>query len=199
MTQTRLILDIRSFWHPGTGRGAGTALDTVTHRDSAGLPVLPGRTLKGLLRDAVARAAMLGWYDGADPSHLLFGWRPSEPGETCPADLPARGALRVSDAALPQEIAAYLMATPKLLPGLYRTHFCTAVDYATGTAKEKSLRGEEMIVPLELVAQMTEVPGAKPPTEWPDTLGLALPLLRGLGTQRNRGLGRVVAKLEVMQ
>ena len=51
----RLKIDIQSYWHPSTGRGQGSDVDALAHRDKDGIPCLPGRTIKGLLRDAVNR------------------------------------------------------------------------------------------------------------------------------------------------
>jgi hypothetical protein len=71
------------------------------------------------------------------------------------------------------------------------------VDHKSGTAAETSLRGQEVIVPLTLMAEIFDLPGVEAPPDWPDLLEVALPLLRGLGETRNRGFGRVVATLEV--
>lgn len=198
MTIATLILDIRSYWHPGTGRGAGTALDAVTHRDSRGLPSLPGRTVKGLLRDLVRQAEALDCYDKANPTveERLFGWR-TRAKVRRPDQVPERGCLHVSDACLPEPVADYMARNPELLPGLYRSHFSTRVDHKSGTAAETSLRGQEVIVPLTLRAEIFDLPNAQAPAEWPKQLRLALPLLRGLGESRNRGFGRVIATLEM--
>lgn len=196
----RLRFDIQGFWHPGTGRGAGTALDAVTHRDSQGLPALPGRSVKGLVRAAIEQAAVLGWY-GSGQDRLadrLCGWRPAVPGEDR-GDLPAAGCLRFADAALPGDVIAALTDPdqgPRRRAGLYRGFSGTAVDPVTGSAREKSLRGLELIIPLTLFAPVAPIPGHTPPADWPDLLRLALPLLRGLGADRNRGLGRVTVTLE---
>ena len=48
MNAAMLVIDIQSYWHPGTGRGSGFHLDAVTHTGADGLPLttvppLPGR------------------------------------------------------------------------------------------------------------------------------------------------------------
>ncbi len=50
-----LIVEISGWWHAGTGRGGGEDADAVVAKDRYGLPYLPGRHLKGLLRDACLR------------------------------------------------------------------------------------------------------------------------------------------------
>jgi CRISPR/Cas system CMR subunit Cmr4 (Cas7 group RAMP superfamily) len=47
MGACNLKIDLRGYWHPGSGRGGGVVMDAMAHRDSTGLPVLPGRHLKG--------------------------------------------------------------------------------------------------------------------------------------------------------
>ena len=72
----------------------------------------------------------------------------------------------------------------------------TAVDHESGSALNKSLRSMEVIVPLVLQAEVSVLPGCSPKTDWPQLLQKALPLMRGLGSQRNRGLGQVTVTLE---
>lgn len=191
MNSMNLCLDIRSYWHPGTGRGAGTTLDAVTHRGSDQLPALPGRSVKGMLRDSVNRAAALNWFGDHDPTAALFGWRPAQPGEVRPDFSPARGCLRISDATLPPAERDYLTGQPDLCSALYQHHYSTAIEHGSGVAKQGSLRGIEVVVPLQLYCEVSLVPGIEPPQQWRDYLTTALPLLRAIGGHRNRGLGRV--------
>ena len=189
MTTHILSIDIRSYWHPGTGRGSGFHLDAVTHEGADGLPRLPGRTLKGLLRDAMHRAETWGWKDVPTGSTMhLFGPRASDGAET------KFGLLRVSDATLPVEVASYLASAEgcKLVSGLYREHFSTAIDPSTGVAKSRSLRGMRMVVPLELEAEIGTVPGVEDLPDWRLRLTAVLPLINAVGAHRSRGFGRTV-------
>lgn len=187
MTARTLSIDILSYWHPGTGRGSGFHLDAVTHEGADGLPRLPGRTLKGLLRDALWRAEQWGWNEVPSGSTcLLFGPRGEEREETYP------GALRVSDAALPTELAAYLSSADgvALVPGLYREHFSTSIDSATGVAQSHGLRGMRVVVPLELEARISEVAGVEAAADWRQRLQAVFPLITAVGSYRSRGFGR---------
>lgn len=196
----RMILrvDIRSYWHPGTGRGLGTQLDAITHRNAHGLPTLPGRTLKGLLRDAVYRWEQFGGFSHLQPqspaiTEQLFGPRGIDGAQTWP------GLLRVGDAKLTDTDEAYLQHTlPELRQNFYHSHFTTAVDHKTGTAMEKTLRGIELIVPLTLCAEIAIIATAQVDLvdQWPDLLRPALHLVRAVGAHRSRGLGRAVLSLE---
>ena len=189
MTTATLKIEIRSDWHPGTGRGSGFHLDAVTYEGPDGLPRLPGRTLKGLLRDALYRAEAWGWPDvPAGSTKALFGARTDQDRET------TAGLLRVADATLPTEVAAYLTTEEgkALIPGLYRDRFSTAIDPKTGVAAGRSLRGMRVVVPLTLFAPVAEIPGVAPVPDWRKRLGAALPLIDAVGAKRTRGLGRAV-------
>lgn len=187
MNTAVIMIDIQSYWHPGTGRGSGFHLDAVTHTGPDGLPRLPGRTLKGLLRDALYRAEQWDWAQvRAGTTEALFGPLVTE------ANPPHPGLLRISDATLPAEVTAYLTteAGRSLIPGLYREHFSTAMDIATGVATGRSLRGMQIVVPLMLEARIAEIPGVAGWPDWRDCLGAVLPLVTAVGAHRSRGFGR---------
>lgn len=194
-TTCNLIIDLRSYWHIGSGRGQGVHLDALTRRDPHGLPLLPGRSVRGLLRDAVCHAQALGWY-GDQPSlhESLFGRRVAD-GEH--EILP--GCLRVSDARLPPALSDWLAHKDQaaLREGLFAQLFSTAIDDASGTALRSSLRGIEVCIPLELQARVELLPGAQGvPDAWQQQLALALPLIHGIGANRSRGMGRAVLRME---
>lgn len=193
MTAAILKIEIRSDWHPGTGRGSGFHLDAVTHEGADGLPRLPGRTLKGLLRDALWRAEEWGWAQVPKGSTAaLFGAASNFDGGT------TFGLLRVADATLPPEVAFYLTtkAGRELVPGLYREHFSTAIEQDTGVAKGRSLRGMRVVVPLTLLAAVSEVPGVESVKDWRNRLTVVLPLITAVGAHRSRGFGRAVLSWE---
>lgn len=196
MNAYRLAIDLRSYWHPGGGRGGGAVLDALTHHDSSGLPVLPGRHIKGLLREALECAEAFGWDGYLGLARDLFGERT----ETAGGGLPAPGSLRVSDGTMPDATRDWL-ADPdrqrRLVPHLYRSLYSTAIDAETGTAKDKTLRGIEVIVPLLLHARIEPVPGRPaPPEDWSRRVRDCLPLIEAVGAHRGRGLGRAVLGLE---
>lgn len=192
-----LKIEILSYWHPGTGRGQGRHLDAITHRNESGLPCLPGRTVKGLLRDAVHRWESFGGYGIGDSDYpslteQLFGPYGTEGVKTWP------GLLRFSDATLTESEAAYLAGNSQLLKGLYRNHYATAIDHKTGTAEKNSLRGIELVVPLTLHAKVDLVSSAacsEMETCWPELLAPALHMIRAVGAHRSRGLGRAIVTM----
>lgn len=193
MSAVTLKIEFRSDWHPGTGRGSGFHLDAVTHEGADGLPRLPGRTLKGLLRDALWRAEEWGWDQVPKGSTAaLFGAVSNVEGGT------TFGLLRVADATLPPEVAAYLTTDDgrKLVPGLYREHFSTAIEQDTGVARGRSLRGMRVVVPVTLFAAVSEIPGMESVKDWPNRLEAVLPLVTAVGAHRSRGFGRAVLSWE---
>lgn len=210
-----LKIDIQSYWHPGTGRGQGSDVDAVTHRNAVGLPVLPGRTLKGILRDAVSRWEQLTGTPAQGEKTLteqLFGSAAdadteAESNTTGHADsIKHPGLLRVSDAVLAEDVTYHLLKSAEtnqgkdsLIPGLYRSLHVTSVEHASGTAKNQSLRGIEVVIPLTLYATIDEVPNAAPVHNWGGQLQAALSLIQAVGAHRTRGLGRAVLTLEDAQ
>lgn len=194
---SQLKLEIKSYWHPGSGRGRGSHIDATTHRNAYNLPNLPGRTLKGLVRNAVHRWEQFGGYakqtmmtNVPTIADCLFGPY---------GDKTWAGLLRFSDAELPPDEIAALVDNPVIIAGLYREYFSTAIDHATGTALENSLRSIELVVPLTLYAQIDLIPTAKYlqlQNHWQDLLKPALSLIQAIGAYKSRGLGRAIVTIE---
>lgn len=213
-----LQVQIHSFWHAGTGRGEGTASNAVVARTAEGLPTLPGRTLKGLCRAATEQALSLGWYArkggrGAVTSDDIVGWFGNELPRTTRADQgeqvaylerpearhrPGSASLRFYSARLgatDAEAAAWAewaehgdRASDKdrLFVG-----FASVRIASDGLAHDQALRLVELTVPLTLVAPIYGPPDGR----WAEALSRALPLVRAVGSGRNRGLGRATLKL----
>ena len=187
----QLKIDIQSYWHPGTGSGRGADVDAIVYRDADGLPRLPGKSLKGVLRNAVSRWEQF-TQSQAEPSlaDQLFG-AGADDSDTW------FGLIRVSDAVLADDIYYYLKQDKNLATGLYRTMHSTAIDHGTGVATNKSLRGIEAVIPLTLYATLEEVPSAKYKIpNWHEKLKPTLSLIQAVGAHRSRGLGRAVVSLE---
>lgn len=187
---TRLVFDIRSWWLVGTGGGEMATFDDRPIRDDLGLPMIPGRQVRGLCRQALLEAEAL-FPDLAGVTELLCGTR-AQPGAPL-LDDPRPGCLRFDSARLPDDERAALAGRDGLIGQLYSTRRSTAMT-AAGVARPRSLRFEEVVVPLTLTAGVTPLAGA--PSDWKDRLRRALPLLTAVGSDRTRGLGRVIVTLE---
>lgn len=192
MNQYKLLVDIHDWWQPGTGLGSGAHLDELAHVDADGLPELPGRTLKGLLRDAVTRAVELGWVEKGI-TERFFGRRDdTDDGRTSP------GCLRVGSARLPEAERRWLANDEAAAERaqLFAEISATAIDRHSGSAVEHSLRGIQVVLPLRISAPIGPVPGHDAPADWARVLERSLPLIRAVGSGRSRGLGRATLTLE---
>jgi hypothetical protein len=186
-----LVIELLDTWHVGTGRSRGQHLDAVVERDAQGLPFLPGRTLRGLLRDAAECLAAWGHVSEAT-LHALFGELSDVEGPG-PSVRSRPGALRLSDARLSPELAAWLAApgNASLRQALYLESFQTAIDPKTGVPKPHTLRGIELTVPLSLQAELEVVGLSEAQTqEALQLLAACLPLVRAVGAHTSRGHGR---------
>ncbi|MBM94524.1 MAG: hypothetical protein CMI09_01555 [Oceanospirillaceae bacterium] len=212
-TTAQLTLDIKSYWHTGSGQGNGYHLDALCERDQDKLPMIPGRQVKGLLRHCVRRAEAWDWLDefnlpeGYFSSHeeLLFGSHSQQEGryETQP------GMLIVENARLPETERQWLALeqATELRGELFTELYSTAIDANTGSARQYSLRGMEACIPLQLLASIDLMETGLEPslraqqqtylqsgTAW-KVLATCLPLLDSIGANRSRGFGEVIASL----
>lgn len=202
MKTMTLEFTLLSYWHCSTGKGEGPGADLLAIRDASGLPYVPGRTVKGLLRHAVE------WLDelegvqvnAPNSATAIFGTGiPDSGGDKRVRKLEeARhstqaGTVRVDSAELGADQAARdqwrAWATDKagkaMIPFLTTTVASTRMN-EFGVAQDRTLRMVEVVVPLTLFAELeSDEPGHLARIEQ------ALPLLRELGTGRNRGFGRV--------
>ncbi len=192
MKKARITFEMLSYWHMGSGTGEGANVDAVVVKDAAGLPYIPGRTVKGVLREAVLCAEELNLVP-AGTTERLFGTRSQTANrfETKP------GALRFSNATLGGEMAAWA-AEPMnagTVAGLYRQVSSTCID-ERGMAKDDTLRRIEVAVPVALQAQVT---GPTDHGDWLTALAASAPFIRGGGAHRHRGLGRVAVNIKEVQ
>lgn len=201
-----LTIEMLDLWQAGSGRGEGKHLDSVPVLDAEGLPFLPGRSVKGLLRDAVwhleSIAALAPWAHAAPDTSLtvwLFGSRDSATTETNTTRqtryTSTPGNVWVSDArlspAIRHALTAKTAASQALRAALFHDTFSTAIDEASGQAKNQSLRSKRVCVPMVLTAAL-ETSHAR----GLEIIETALPLIDALGSQRTRGLGRCLWTLE---
>ncbi len=169
-----------TYWHCGSGLSAGADVDALVVKDNYGLPFVPGKTVKGLLREAIEDIAAL--KATTLPSDRLFG-SSSDEGENI------AGELFFSNAEFPDEDKKALEANTghgdtKLKDYLYASLSRTSID-KDGCAKEHSLRKLEVALPCTLTGVIRNVPEECVP----DVID-GLRFIKRLGANRNRGLGR---------
>ncbi len=183
-----VTMEFLDYWHMGTGTGKGAYLDSLVARTPAGLPVVPGRTVKGLFREACQTAEELGHLQ-AGTCARLFGT--GEGGSEHRV-----GTLSFTDADLGPEMEAWVAASNAAKAEsamLYRGFSATSLD-ERGIAQDGSLSTIEVVIPMTLTGEVEAV--VEGPTDALRFLAEVAPLIRCAGTHRHRGFGRVVVKVE---
>lgn len=163
-----------SEWHCGSGLSAGSDVDALAIKDDKGLPFIPGKTIKGLIREAAED--FNGYSDAQIGITEGFG-NFNDKGET------RQGCMFFSNACLCEEEQQAIISE-KLQEHLYRSKPATAIE-DNGIAKEHSLRKFQTVVPCELYGKIYNVP-----EQIEAHLPEILCMIKRIGTNRNRGFGR---------
>lgn len=172
-------LEFFSDWHCGSGLAAGADVDALVVKDDAGLPFVPGKTVKGLLREAMEELIAIKDNGMEDLFTKTFGYFNKEMGEG------VKGCAFFSNAELPDDERKAIIAN-KLQPFMFRQIASTALD-ADGVALDHSLRRMEVTIPCTLEGIIMGLPDDK---EFIKEMEDALLYVKRMGQNRNRGLGR---------
>lgn len=168
-------IEFFSNWHCGSGLAAGADVDALVVKDSYGLPYVPGKTLKGLLREAAEELN-----GKSNLVNKIFGMSGDE--KLSEADNQRVGEAFFGNATLQD---GPTIAASNLTPYLYQTFSSTAIDENSGIAKDNTLRKIETVVPCILEGEIKNIP-----VEGQSLIGEAMQLIKRMGTGRNRGYGR---------
>ena len=201
MTNYVLQITLLSPLTSSSGEGRVGIVDRDIAFDDLGLPIIPGKRLKGLWRAAYNDVVDAWRLCGDDPIPVtdIFGETGQKPddGDAC---------IYVANAQLPEapslrEWLEYLQHhhIRNLHPDDVVQHFATvraqtAIDRRTGAAREDTLRltrtlrsGWVFHAPVRLLVPSSE--------ELHNALALGAAALQYMGTARTRGLGRVCCRL----
>lgn len=162
-----------SDWHCGSGLSGGAEADATVIKDDRNLPYIAGKTIKGLLKEALEDMAEVNQCS-KDDINAIFGIEAYDKNDK---------KAFFSNATLSEDEQKDI--TPALSDFLYRNIASTQIK-ANGTAKENSLRVMEVCIPITLKGKITGIASQ----EQIDLLNKALKWVRHLGVNRNRGLGR---------
>ena len=165
-----------SFWHCGSGLAAGADVDELVIKDEDGLPYVPGRTMKGLLRDAATVLCRMGALDGGFIAQV-FGTSGDDEGHG------QRSQASFTDATLTDRERKAIIAE-NLRAGLYSSIASTAID-DEGIAKDHTLRKIQVVVPCTVHGKIFGVP-----EKFADGLSSCMAMVKRMGLGRSRGLGR---------
>ena len=148
------------YWHLSSGLSGGAKYSNSVVRDTDGFPYVPGKTIKGLLRE----------YAQGDFLKTCFG----EQGNVA-------GCCHFSNATLKQEDK---QAIGKNQMYLFDIISSTAID-ENGVAKTGSLREIEVVIPMVVYGSIDNIP-----EEFKHKMITTLKKVKRMGLNRTRGLGR---------
>jgi len=195
MQRFQLTIEVLQYWHCGTGSGGERDADAVPVTEPSGLPIIPGKHLKGLLREA-ARFCVAEKFIDNDPT-----WETRWFGQRDGTKEQQFGSIHVANATMEDDFAiyarAYFRAKGQVCPethAIYEIIRQTALE--NGVAKKHTLRSMLCTIPLVLKAEVeidsTEVDAA-------EKLALLCRLVQGVGHSRNDGMGRCVVSCEKIE
>lgn len=168
-------------WHCGSGLSAGADLDALVIKNKDQLPFVPGKTIKGLLREAIEEIHRLS--DNKERSNIEKALGFFEKDKKNNEVRSVRSDCFFEDAALPTNLASAIKQN-ETSRFLYRTIASTQID-ENGTAKDNSLRKMQVTIPVKLQGRILNVPN-----EFEQDIKQGLQYIKRLGVNRNRGLGR---------
>lgn len=183
----------------GRGEGVAGLVDEEVQHDQYGCPYLGGRSLKGLLVEECA--GILAALDNTgragkweNTAGRLFG----RPGGFSDED----SILHVGDAQLPEDLRLAIardiyhgkLKKEEVLDSLTVIRRRTAIDSRTGAAREHTLRSVRVII-RGTFFESTLTFRQKPYEEDLALLAACIKAFRRAGTGRQRGLGRLKARL----
>ena len=175
-------IEFFTYWHTGSGLSGGTYADMLVNKTNKNLPFIPGKTLKGLLREA------------ADFLHSLneervtagfisdvFGENPNREEKEV---YKTEGQAFFSNAELSRTLTVSI--DEKNAGFLYDVFSSTKID-ENGLAANHSLRQIEVTAPLILYAKADHFPDKE---GYKKQFTDCLKMVKQLGVNRSRGLGR---------
>jgi len=172
----------------GGGHTAGAGdVDTAAETDADGMPVLRGRTLKGLLVEEAATVLMMTGKAAelCDAAKALFG-DPGQHGTT--------GILSFADGSVPPAVRSAFLSNKWRATSLTTVRRQTAIDPERGAAQAGSLRSTRL-VRAGLVLRATVVAIRAPSPTERALLAACVASVRRVGLHRNEGWGRVACRL----
>lgn len=195
----RYKVKLFTYWHCGSGLAAGADLDALVIKDDNGLPFIPGKTIKGLLREAMEDLIYYRYKEENQQKNSVidffittFGYFNGKSEISGEEREMIKGGAFFTDAVLPLQEQEVII-DEHLRPFLYSSLSNTAIN-ENGVAEEHSLRKTEVVIPLELEGEILNLPITKPIDETESNelklLKDSFRYIKRLGSDRNRGLGR---------
>lgn len=190
----KIIADIESYWQISTGRGAGHFMDTLIDTDQHNLPFVSGKTLKGLFRDALNKLEI--WQE-IQPSYTenYFGSATQEKDR----HNTSQGSLYFSNLQLLADEINALNENETLKSHLTKVITTTSIEHETGIVINKSLRSQQVAVPLRLEGEISlEKLNQEDKKIAFKKIQQASSLVTHIGAKKSRGYGQVKWTLELI-
>ena len=159
----KYIVTFLDYWHLSSGLSAGAKLDSTVTRDENGLPYIPGKTIKGLIREQSNNDKFL---------EICFGEEGNKIGKCHFLNIEI------------EENTRKFIIQEKLQNQLFDEIASTKIG-EDGIAESGSLREIEVVVPISLFGEIKNIPN-----EYKQEMIKALKKIKRMGLNRNRGLGR---------
>lgn len=181
MKNLKYSIQFYTNWHCGSGQAAGADVDALVVKDAQGLPFVPGKTIKGLVREALAYTL--------SQENKSKGMLTNICGQFKNNDNCTKGRAFFTDATL-HEDEKNVIVKDSLARFLYQSVSATAIGN-DGIAKDKSLRKTETTVPCTLYGQIMNLEDQEA-----HEVERALMMIKRLGAGRTRGYGRCEISME---
>jgi CRISPR/Cas system CSM-associated protein Csm3 (group 7 of RAMP superfamily) len=178
-------MEFFSEWHCSSGLSAGADTDALVIKDADGLPYVPGKTVKGLLREAAEELIALRGNNEA--TRALFN---SNFGLFGNKDNAIKGSVFITNAELSSEERNDIISN-NLQKYLFNRVTSIRIN-DDGVAEDNSLRSMETVIPCKLHGSIKFLDES--------LTGLiedAARFVKHAGVNRNRGLGRVKITLNI--
>lgn len=191
---------MHTYWHCGSGLAAGADVDALVIKDRNELPYIPGKTIKGLIKEAVDELYGIRYDEELNQNDYIatFGYFNSiikdEEGDTVtehkkPNVIMKKSSSFFSNAEIEDKVADKIKEG-NLQRFMYDSISHTAIE-TNGIAREHSLRKVQVVVPCTLKGEILNVPESMCAV-----LEKGMQYTKSLGLNRNRGLGRCTISFE---
>lgn len=191
MSDISYKIEFHSNWHIGSGLSGNSYADLLVLKNNDHLPIIPGKTLKGLLREAAEFLTHSPLKNELPDDFVksIFGAVPSDEEKKLEYAIP-EGISFFDNANLSEEVANFIKSN-KNQNVLYKMISSTALD-KEGIAVNNSLRQIEVCVPLTLYGSIYHFPEGE---NYLKGIAYCFSFIKRLGLQRNRGFGNCTLKL----
>ena len=188
-------IEFHTDWHCGSGLAAGADVDALVVKDKNGMPFIPGKTMKGLVREAVEELFFLtdGFKNEDKVKDFIKTFGNSEDRDAkiyvVPTGLEeSKDFMKRSEAFFTNAVlnkAEYdAIDVNDAARFMYRDIASTSIK-ENGIAKVHSLRKMQVVVPCTLYGEILNVP-----EDMADEIIQSFGFIKRMGQSRNRGLGR---------